>query len=397
MPTYNERLKKARALITEARALQMTFIHRPEPITSDALALVILNGIPLFNGLLKRLNSSTSAISKLVKKTGDAPTSVLNTANVTPFVGILLNILDFIQIPLIYLAAFALGEKPPITLSNNARWLYAGVLLALCLAAFLIPVAAPFIAIGSASLGFLAGTFTLGKLLQEYYEDKSALKVVMDKINTGPAGRIQTHSLELETACLYPSKNALLIDKLIVEIELIKQDCGKKKNDIKSLYKEAYMLEEKLKIETDVIDNCIGIALSALAVSGTVVSLFFPPAGLIILLTTALAGAAYVIARLAAPDFFAKSKNPSIITGSKDGEAPKLPGEQVMKGSTNILLSKFKFRDKNVTLKNKTVKNDSTPVVEKESATDVKKTGCGKRSQSEFQKFMTMRGSLDSR
>ena len=145
MPIDNEQLENARDMVAEARALQSAFT--PEPTTDDALVLVILNGIPLFNSLLKKLQATTSGISKLIKKTGDAPMTVFDALNVNPFVGISLNIIDFIQIPLLYLAAFALGKKAPITLSNNGRWLYAAVLLALCLTAFLLPVTAPFIAV----------------------------------------------------------------------------------------------------------------------------------------------------------------------------------------------------------------------------------------------------------
>ena len=347
MPIDDDRLNKAQVLLTEAQALQAMFVPAPKPMTKDVLLLIILNEIPLFNRLLNRLNTTTAWISKLIKKTGDASTTVLNAAKVSPFVGIALNIVDFIQIPLIYLAAFALGEKAPISLSNNARWLYAGVLLALCLAAFFIPVAAPFIAIASASLGFLAGVFTLGKLLHEYNADKNSLKKIKEQINTGSAGQLDSKVVQLNNARNNPETNIELMDQLIIDIERLNKECDKQKEDIKTLYEKAYLLEEKLNLEVDVMDNCIGIALSSSAVVGTVLSLFFPPIGLIILLTTSIAGAAYITGRIIYNHSPALQKEP-VVTVNLENDTPDLPRKPAAKGSTHHLLKKFSLGKKDV-------------------------------------------------
>lgn len=358
-----ELLERADGLIKQAHAFQIELIPSDDLIDDDALILVILNDMPFFNSLLKRLSSTSSAISKLLKKTGDSPNYVLNAVNVSPFIAISLNVLDFIQIPLLYLTAFALGKKPPITLSNNARWLYAGVLLSLCLSAFMIPSAAPFIAIVSAVLGFAASTFTLGKLLHGYHQDKKELENIMHEINNGPNAQMLKCIAELETACKTPDIDSATIQQLITKIERLQKDCDAQKDILKTQHKEVLILQEKLRIESSFLDGCMGMVLSSLAVSGTLVSLFFPPAGLIILITATLAGTAYVIARLTIPYFMAFSDESRIQEPNKHSpsDASQKPSHT---DSTSLLFKRFGLTEEN-TPSQCHEKECTTPLVEK--------------------------------
>ncbi len=339
MPDDFEPIEKADILMAEVHSLQTKVRHTPERAAENDLLLIILNGIPLFNNILRRINGTTSAISKLVKKTGDAPTAVLNSGKASPFIGIALNILDFIQIPLIYLASFALGRKPPITLSNNARWFYAAVLLTLCLVAFAIPPIAPFLAIASAVIGFGASAFILGKLLSGYYQDKQNFKALTEKINNSPFAELQVLNAKLEIVCKEDSQNHDLINTLIDDISALKNHCSASIETIKAMNQEAHILEIKLSIESDLLDSCVGILLSSAAIAGTVVTLFFPPIGLLLLSATTLAGTAYVISRFVT-SYLTELKNKSIQNNHTEDISPELepaskPGAHNM--STSIV------------------------------------------------------------
>ena len=323
MPDDFEPIEKADVLMAEVRSLQTKVRHTPEPADEDDVLLIILNEIPLFNRVLRRINGTTSAISKLVKKTGDAPTAILNTGIASPIIGIALNVLDFIQIPLIYLASFALGRKPPITLSNNARWLYAAVLLTLCLVAFTIPAIAPFISIASAVIGFGASAFILSKLLSEYYKDKQDFKALTEKINNSSFADLQALNSKLEIVCKEDSQNHDLINALIDDISALKNHCAASIETIKALNQEAHLIEQKLNIESDLLDSCVGILLSSAAIAGTVVTLFFPPVGLLLLCATTLAGAAYVVSRFVA-SYLTELKCQSILKKDIEDIAPEL-------------------------------------------------------------------------
>lgn len=383
MPIDKTRQKQTQTLIAEAKSLLTTIQYTPEPIKTSSLLLMILNGIPLFNNLLKRLNSTTAGISKIVKKNGDAPISLVNATKVTPFIGLALNVMDFIQIPLIYFAAFALKEPSPISLSNNIQWLYSSILLALCLISLLIPVTAPLIAIVTASLGVLSSVFMFTKLYHEYAEDKKAFKIVLEKINTSPAGKLQRCILELENAYNNPNRDITLIDKLIIKLEDLKQRCNQEIKEIKTLYEEASLLEEKLNVEMDIIDQCIGIALSSLALAGTVVLLFFPPAGLIILLSAACAGTVYVASRMIASHLSTVQTQP-VVSKDQNSTATLQQPDQLVQSSTKTLLNKFKLEKHNTPLKNKLQKNDSVPVTEKKAPPDAKQSSANNEHKQDF-------------
>ncbi len=333
MTQHLEQLKKANALINEARKVEQHYKHKPE--SHDSLILIILTSIPLFNRLFKRLNNTSSSIAHLNKNFFSSP--ALNPVRINPIVDIALNVLDFVQIPLLYLAAYALGQKSPVNLTNNTKWLFTSIALSLCLTAFFVPAIAPFIAITSASIGFIGSAVVIGQLLYQYYQDKKSLETVQNEINNGIAGELQQEINNLEMACLEPDKNTLEIDELITKIESIKQLYDTQRDDIKALYEQKFSLEDKLKIETELMDNCAGIMLSSLAIAGTVVALFFPPTGFFILFAATLVGIAYVTTRIIAPDLFkVKLFSPQL---TSDKECDMNHQEDIKNDSTGKLLN----------------------------------------------------------
>lgn len=283
-PYHKELFTKAEILIAKVKATELAY--KPAPISDDDLTLAILNGIPFFNSLLKRTTGAFSASATLAKNAGKTSDTVLKAGQMTPIIGIALNTVDFIRIPLLYLATFVLGRKPPFTRLNNARWLYAAVALGFCVTALVMPGIAMIIGIAAAAFSVAGGVITLGRILYQYNQDKKALAA-------NPAYKIERLAEQLNQACV--DKNSLPIHQLSKEIEMLNVECLRYLGGLKALYNEKYILEEKIKVEAEVIDTIIEIAFSAAAVTGAVISLFFPPVGLSILAGVALAGFAYAI------------------------------------------------------------------------------------------------------
>ncbi|MDR3442182.1 MAG: hypothetical protein P4L65_04110 [Legionella sp.] len=250
-----------------------------------------------------------------VSKTGNAVLQLSNSINTfqhttapvaltrgLEFGGVALAALDFILIPVIYLASYILKQEVPISLTNNARWLFSGILLGLTLTAILAPVTASIIALVTAGIGFVLSGFLLSRVLYERYQlakEHRALKIVLataeDEMSTlKSAARLLENELSQTTdvteLAIIDSKIALLQGRYQTKKEFITELKGKK-----------FEVDEKIKAVgfRHVLDKSIGILFSALAVSGLVVSLFFPPVGLAILTTVSIASIAYISIRIA--------------------------------------------------------------------------------------------------
>lgn len=265
---------------------EMRIASEPDSDTEDNLLLAVLSNVPFFNKMFKELRSTTAAIT-ILTNTADKQSNMLK---VSPVLGLVLNAIDFIQIPFVYAASLILGKKPPITYLNNSKWLYAAVMLALCITAFALPGAAPAIAIVMASLALTAGLITLGRVFYQYKLDKKALA-------DNPVTKMEQLMLELKTESEH--KNVAEIEKIIEKIVALDAECEKKPGGIKALYREKLTLEAKIKIEDKVLDASVGIILSSLAIAGTVILLIFPPVGLTILAAVTIVGCAFAITQIA--------------------------------------------------------------------------------------------------
>lgn len=291
--------------LSNAEEMSKTREFLPTPIPEDMLVIDVLKRLPFLTGFLRNMIEARNAESTLATATSnispDPPEAIKNIQ----FVGLALRIVDFIRIPLIYLAAFAWGEKPPITLSNNGKWLYAASLLALCIVALSLPVTAPIIAIVAPALVLAVSLFSLGKLSYDYRQNKTALEQVTKQLNEESIHfkLIQENALSLKALLekAIDEKDDTLAEKLSSNVKTLRNTYNEQKDTIQKLTDQKYMLEEKMKIESDFMDRSIGICFASLTVIGAVTSLFFPPAGLGILIATGLASGAYAIAKLAAP------------------------------------------------------------------------------------------------
>lgn len=324
--------------LTAARNMQENVSFTPAPIPKDVLLLALLKKIPLLTGLLGDADSTTSAIGELVKVTDKTAPGMDAAARGLHFAGLALDIVNFIRIPCIYLASYILGVKPPITLSNNAKWLYAGVLLVATIVSLTVSVAAPFIAIGTAALALSVAAFTLGKVIYQRRQHQKAIKDLTAEIETEEKALrdLQNQALILESSL----KKALaehddkLASQLAKDITLLDSTFEEQKQKLQALHDKRFVHQESLKKKdtANVVDKAVGVGLAAVVVIGLVVSLFFPPIGYGILVGAGVTGLTYVIGRMMMPLFvklgnwiYGKISNKATSSDdSKDQDKPDL-------------------------------------------------------------------------
>lgn len=259
--------------------------------------------IEFFDSVRKALGDNLKAFMQ-IPVIGANEGAVALSAGFGVLGGALLAI-NFVRIPMLYLSAFISGEKIPFTLKNNVKFAFAGIALALFIVAVAFPPSAPFIGAIGAGFGFVSSVFGLAKV---------SIKGIVLRVQLNKLGK-ELEGLEQEKASLLEEKNQLLssLDKVktgesnSLSITQKINDLEKRYNDLEQKInekKEAQATKQKslnkigfLKI----LDKCMAIGLSALGLTGIIVSFFYPPVGLGILGGTAAVGAVYLTLRLAVP------------------------------------------------------------------------------------------------
>lgn len=262
----------------------------PKPADEEKITLQLLKKIPLLQGLLNSAGKTGSALSGLVKVHQLPGSASVSTG--FQYAGIALAALDFVRIPAIFFASWILGKRPPIELSQAATWLYSGVVLALLITAVAVPVAAPIIALVTASLGLAMSIYTLGK----HFYDRHQVKKSLTKIND------QVQSVEKELRAFQLDVRLLDSDSpsYIKNVEKLHLHFEAKKNELQEL-KDKQLVEEKKLAQMgvgSVADKAISVILGAVALAGLVVSLFFPVVGISIIVGCAITAGAYLVARV---------------------------------------------------------------------------------------------------
>ena len=268
----------------------------------------LLDKIPLLASFLKRVNSAAGHLHRLseVVHIQETITEAFSTAApALPVVNVTLLSLDFLRIPLIYLAAKIVGQDPPFTLSNNARWLYSAVLLALTITALAVPAVAPIIAITVAAVTLADSLVTMGKIIYDRYKhlkEQKELEHTIDN-NTRDLKRLcqEADALEKQIVLASPTEIAGLSKQLTQTRETFGKLLKKHKIDLQKKSDCDHELKKKGTIA--MMDKGVSLSLACLGLAALVTSLFFPPLGLSLLLGTALLGATYFLGRITTPLF----------------------------------------------------------------------------------------------
>jgi hypothetical protein len=239
---------------------------------------------------LKSINDAQVGTTSLLKETGHTTPLIEEASKNLPVVGVAINSLDFLRIPLIYLAAAYLGKEVPFTLNDGSKFMYAGVLLGLGIASFVVPFAAPIIGIVIASLALAAHV-----LIFKGIWDKSK------RVDALP-GLIEEEEKEL--AAINTEADELLKKKsdkpqTVTEAEV--DDLNKKyKNQvakIQALYDEQATLGTSDALNHKMQDRSLFMTASGGALAGTILASVAPAVAPVVLIPALLLSGVYLFSR----------------------------------------------------------------------------------------------------
>lgn len=268
---------------------------KAEPsIEKEPTVLAFLERIDFFAKTTKNITDALKASGYLMKETAHTPQRVsLEVLKTTPMIGLALNSLDFIRIPMIYLACRMMGEEVPFTMKNNVKWALSGALCALGITGLLVPPIGGFIAIAIPAL-ILTGSLITYKLVREQRKkDKKEASSIANKIIKAEAELKST----IKDMCL--AQDPHLLNPLAEQ----------KKNELKALYDA----EERLKdsqSDFQKSDDAVSFLVPGMLTIGATLSFLAIPAAPFILIAGGLLGLGYMLARSVASKFndFLKNK-----------------------------------------------------------------------------------------
>lgn len=211
--------------------------------------------------------------------------------------------LDLLRIPLVTAIALISGEKNPIKLTRLAKWTYSAILVALGVTALLLPPAAPFILIGSTAVILTGSLVSLGFAIAErIYQTRQLRRLERDivEFESGP-DKFKFRELKARAAKLKDklSSQEKLSPEDVCEFQMLETEFER----IQTMYDryEELSHETQFKFALKLADRGVALVLSALALVGLVVSVFFPVVGLSLLAGVAATGGLYFLGRIIIP------------------------------------------------------------------------------------------------
>lgn len=261
----------------------------PDPISDENLLVLILNSIPLLSGLLGSVSGTGKALINLAQYIKTTAQGVGVAGKVLGVAGVVADGLNFFRIPAVYLACFVLRIKPPFTLSNNLKFLYAAVILALGTAGiFVAPGVALTLVATAIGLGTVYNGFLFGKTVYDRFRLSKEIKEIDSNIANG--------YIELENI----KKIAAGLDDHSEAIKSLFEQYENKSKEMQDLInlKSQKQLERSKKNMLVIMDEGVIAGLSVLAAVGVGLFLVNPVMGLTILSGTGLVGLTYVAGRV---------------------------------------------------------------------------------------------------
>lgn len=263
---------------------------------------LISRQIPTLTGMLEVMDGTGIAMTRLLKVSGRTAKTIRTAGNILGFFGFIFELFNFIRIPLLYLVAKLMGEKIPFSLSNNAKWLYAGALLALSISGFIFASVGFILGITVASLVLAVSIFTAGKALYSRYKNNLKLTEINSQIGEEKnkldklIGKLNQIKQQVHDA------SAEEISDYAAEIDTLSKQYFSQVDVIQALYdtREIYIKIKKRKNNLYVLDKSAGVALSAIAVIGLAIVFTAPVTGLWVMVGSMILATLYVGVRVTA-------------------------------------------------------------------------------------------------
>ncbi|KTD76297.1 coiled-coil protein [Legionella waltersii] len=286
-------IDKLRAILRKIQApIHLSFLRQPTQ--------KVKKNIPFISQFLLGADNPGAVVIDIGQKVSKLPSVTVSSSVTTGFMfgDIAMSIVDFIKVPLVYLSAYLLGEKVPINLNNNARWLYSAILLGMTILAYAVPVTATPLGFIGASLGLTVAVYLLGQAIWNRYKLTKEKNKLVEQIK---GEMVVIDALQDRAKALEESLNSQEQPALAYQITQLQAEFLAQKQKVDDLKNKKLDIEDKINNQNTmkVIDRSLTVTLASLTMIGLAVSLYFPGVGAGLLLGVAVAGGAYVIGRIA--------------------------------------------------------------------------------------------------
>ena len=214
------------------------------------------------------------------------------------------SIINFLTLPMVFLASRILHKESPVTLTKVGEWVYSAVMLGLVLAAtFAGPLAAPIIGMVVAGLGFLYSLYLAGHFSTEKKEVKTQLADIEKQI--------QEKKLEIEenkddikeflTALQTPDSKQLASDEELILYYYTK--LRTQNEQLNKLVTKKAHLNQELSAYDDSAEQSyvLGFGVSTVVMLGTAIAFFNPAFGFGMVTAASMIGVGYALVSMAMP------------------------------------------------------------------------------------------------
>lgn len=319
----NEKMNQLRDMgVYSLKSIQQEVRYKQTRLTEKNATVA---SVPFLKKFLREVDEAGDALTRLGEHTDSIHSSSI-TDSISQgfhFGSVAIAALDFVRIPLIYLYAYLTRQKVPLTLNNNAKWLYATVLLGLTIAALVVPGLAPILAVATAGVMFAGSAFMFGKMIKKLYDLNQQSKKLDSMLlrETIKMDRIQQEAGDLELL-LAQAKQPEHVNIIYEKIAGLKHRYTVQKQiieDLRHTARECNKERDDLHLDA-VIRRVSAVVITAIMVAGAVTAIFFPFIGVPILTVAAITGGVMLLGRLSlwlkdklAPGYSKKLKEASVI------------------------------------------------------------------------------------
>lgn len=315
-------------------AIHFLHLEKKQSTKEGSAILSVLMETPVLANLLNRIKMANDAVYSLATldntlqyRTLNLPAQLNNLPTIpTTYynIGLIATILNFVTLPLIYIASLVLRKPSPVKLTPTAQWLYSGLLLALTVIALIFPPSAIIIGGISTVLAFGSSIYFWDKFNKEKTKTRhkiitatEEIKMLLEVINKQKneiekiISKIQNNLENATDEQISLFRDALANNMLILSIPLEQlEKINKQKDELENEYRAMNNLTA--------LDQAFGVSFAITALLGFLISFIAPPIGFVALNTVFFLGVIYGLCRLIVPqlsglykkisDFFKKSK-----------------------------------------------------------------------------------------
>ena len=267
--------------------------------------VTVLKKIPLYTHFLRHVNKAGTSISSLAMLYEPLSQSLHTAKTAFQWSGLGLAIIDFCNIPSIYLCAKWLHVPPPISLTKLGKFVYSLTVLGLTIASIALSFIAVPLTITIASLSLGVSILTLSTLYKERRDIKKKLTVIAEAISSETTHLIdlqkqmEIQEKQLESAWIAGNQDA--IHKLQSQLAEVVYQFDKQHKRLQIMHDDQHFYELKQIKKSDSTktwNRVFSFAITALIVIGLALTISFPPVGFAIIALSAGVGAVYLMGRV---------------------------------------------------------------------------------------------------